>query len=75
MLILARKQGESIRIGNDIEVTILDIKEGSVRLGITAPKNVTVHREEIYAAIVAENKAASAPPAAVLPPWPPKPTE
>ncbi|HEB94899.1 MAG TPA: carbon storage regulator [Sedimenticola thiotaurini] len=48
MLILTRKIGEVIRIGDNIEVTILDVRGGQVRVGIRAPKDVPVHREEIY---------------------------
>lgn len=48
MLILTRKVGEAIRIGDDIEITTLGIKGNQVRLGISAPKDVSVHRKEIY---------------------------
>ena len=48
MLILTRREGETIRIGDDIEVKILSVKGNQVRIGITAPKEVAVHREEIY---------------------------
>jgi carbon storage regulator len=52
MLVLSRVRGESIIIGDDIEVTIIDIRHnGKVRLGIEAPKDITVHREEVYNAI------------------------
>ncbi|TDV67854.1 carbon storage regulator CsrA [Pseudomonas sp. LP_7_YM] len=54
MLILTRKVGESINIGDDITVTILGVQGSQVRLGINAPKNVSVHREEIYKRIQAE---------------------
>lgn len=54
MLILTRKVGESINIGDDITVTILGVQGLQVRLGINAPKNVSVHREEIYKRIQAE---------------------
>ncbi len=47
MLILTRKQGESITIGDDIRVTILDVKGKYVRVGIEAPRNLAVHRQEI----------------------------
>jgi carbon storage regulator len=59
MLILTRKLGESIQIGDDIRITILDIKGGQVRLGIEAPTNTSVHREEIYRRIKEENISAS----------------
>lgn len=48
MLILTRKTGESIIVGDDIAVTILGVRGNQVRIGIDAPKTVTVHREEIY---------------------------
>ena len=48
MLILTRKEGETIRISDDIIVTILSVKGHQVRIGITAPKEIAVHREEIY---------------------------
>lgn len=48
MLILSRRLGESIKIGDEVTVTILQVKGGQVRIGITAPKEVAVHREEIY---------------------------
>ena len=58
MLVLARKLNESIIIGDDIEVVIIDIKGDQVKLGIRAPKQVTVHRKEIYQEIQQENIAA-----------------
>ena len=51
MLILCRKVEESIIIGDNIEVKVVDIGSDRVRLGITAPKNISVHRREVYAAI------------------------
>jgi len=59
MLILTRKLGESITIGDDIKVTILGIYGRQVRIGIEAPASVTVHREEVYLKIQEENKNAS----------------
>lgn len=56
MLILTRKTNETIRIGDHISVTILDTRGSQVRLGIDAPKDVPVHREEIYQRIREENK-------------------
>ncbi|VVO21891.1 carbon storage regulator CsrA [Pseudomonas fluorescens] len=54
MLILTRKPGETIRINDDISITVLGVSGQQVRLGIEAPKEVTVHREEIYQRIQAE---------------------
>ena len=48
MLILTRKGGESVLIGNDISITILSVRGNQVKLGVEAPKEVSVHREEIY---------------------------
>ncbi len=59
MLILTRKLGENIRIGDKIRIIVLDIKGGQVKLGIDAPPNVAVHREEIYERIREENRRAS----------------
>jgi len=54
MLILTRRVGEAIKVGDDVTVTVLAIKGGQVRIGIDAPKSVEVHREEVYARLVAE---------------------
>ena len=59
MLILTRKLGESITIGDDIKVSVLGIRGRQVRLGIEAPPNVIVHREEIYLKVQSENRKAS----------------
>ena len=59
MLILTRKLGESITIGDDIKVSVLGVRGRQVRLGIEAPSDVVVHREEIYVKIQAENRKAS----------------
>lgn len=58
MLTLSRKIGESIMIGNDIEITILDVKGDQVKIGITAPKAIPVYRKEIYVQIQSVNKEA-----------------
>ncbi len=54
MLILTRKVGETLMIGDQVEVTILSIKGNQVRIGVNAPKEIPVHREEIYARIKRE---------------------
>lgn len=59
MLILTRKLGESITIGDDIKVSVLGVRGRQVRLGIEAPSHVVVHREEIYVKVQAENRKAS----------------
>lgn len=59
MLVLTRKRNESIIIGDDIKVTIVEVKGDQVKLGITAPKDITVHREEIYLEIQKENQLAA----------------
>lgn len=59
MLALSRKENESIMIGNDIEITILEIKGDQVKIGITAPKAVPIYREEVYAQIKESNKEAA----------------
>ena len=60
MLILSRKVGESLKIGDDVTVTIADIRGSQVRLQIDAPKSVSVHREEVYYRIQRELEAAAA---------------
>ncbi len=60
MLILARRIGESIMIGDQVEISVVDIKGDQVKLGIKAPNEVKVYRREVYAAIQAENRAAAA---------------
>lgn len=57
MLILTRRVGETVRIGEDIEVAVLAVKGNQVRLGVNAPRHVSVHREEIYERIKAEQQA------------------
>jgi carbon storage regulator len=60
MLVLTRKLGESIRIADDIIVKVVDIDSRHVKLGIEAPRSISVNREEIYERIQKENQAASA---------------
>lgn len=61
MLILTRRLGETLMIGDDVQITVLGVKGNQVRMGITAPESVQVHREEIYLKIQTE-KAAGKPP-------------
>jgi carbon storage regulator len=61
MLVLTRKPNETIKIGEDIEVTVLSVSGDQIKLGIKAPRDVEVHRQEIYEDIQLENKAASKP--------------
>lgn len=58
MLILTRKAGETIRINDDISITVLGVSGQQVRIGVTAPASVEVHREEIYQRIQAETSRA-----------------
>ena len=59
MLVLSRQRDETIMIGDDIELTVVDIRGDKVRLGIKAPSHVAVHRKEIYDAIKRENEQAA----------------
>lgn len=59
MLILTRRVGETVMIGNDVTVTVLGVKGNQVRVGINAPKNVAVHREEIFERIKREQQGES----------------
>jgi carbon storage regulator len=58
MLILTRRMGETLMIGEDVTVTVLGVKGNQVRLGVNAPRNVAVHREEIFARIKTEGEDA-----------------
>ncbi len=59
MLVLSRQRDETIMIGDDIEITVVDIRGDKVRIGITAPRSIQVHRKEVYDAIKKENENAS----------------
>lgn len=59
MLVLTRKVGEGIIIGDDIKVSIIELKGGGVRIGIDAPRDLKVHRQEVFDKIKQENKEAS----------------
>ncbi len=60
MLILTRRAGETVMIGSDVTITVLGVKGNQVRIGINAPKDVAVHREEIYERIQGEKAAEAA---------------
>jgi carbon storage regulator len=75
MLIITRKAGERVMVGDDIVVHVMELVGGSVRIGIEAPRSIPVYREEIYAAVREENLAAAEasgelPKAAEFPPRP-----
>ncbi len=59
MLVLSRQRDEIIMIGDDIEITVVDVRGDKVRLGITAPSKVAVHRKEVYLSILRENEQAA----------------
>ncbi|MBU7594567.1 carbon storage regulator CsrA [Metabacillus halosaccharovorans] len=59
MLVLTRKTGETIQIGDEIEVTVLSIQGDQIKLGINAPKNIEIHRKEIYLSIKESNNEAA----------------
>ncbi|HHW13568.1 MAG TPA: carbon storage regulator CsrA [Firmicutes bacterium] len=60
MLVLTRKIDESIIIGDDIRITVVEVRHDQVKLGITAPRDIPVHREEVYREIQEENRRAAA---------------
>ncbi|KMM36553.1 carbon storage regulator CsrA [Guptibacillus hwajinpoensis] len=59
MLVLGRKKGESIVINDEIELKIISVEGDTVKIGVEAPKNIAIHRKEIYEAIQSENKLAA----------------
>lgn len=66
MLVLRRKQNESIKIGDDIEITVLAIEGEQIKLGIDAPKHIEIHRKEVYVSIQQENNEAASSPLNLL---------
>jgi carbon storage regulator len=59
MLVITRKSGERINVGDDVTITVLDVNGSTVRLGIEAPTEVKIHRHEIWLAVQEENRAAA----------------
>jgi carbon storage regulator len=59
MLVLTRKTGEGIIIGDDIKITVVELKGGGVRIGIDAPRDMKIHRQEVFDRIKQENKEAA----------------
>jgi carbon storage regulator len=78
MLVLSRKPGESLRVGEDVRITVVSTASGQVRIGIEAPENVTIYREEVYERIVQANveaaKASASAVDAIAPPRTSKPS-
>lgn len=58
MLVLARKKGESLRIGDDVEVEVVDIRGDVIKLGISAPDDIKIYRSELYSSVKNQNEAA-----------------
>ena len=59
MLVLTRRRGEAIVVGDDVKIVVLEVNGDQVRLGVEAPRAVTVHREEVYQEILAQNERAA----------------
>ena len=75
MLIITRRPGEKLMVGDDVVVEVIEVSGSSVRIGIAAPKSIPVYREEIWAAVQAENRAAAAAAVDQLPDDLPTPTK
>ncbi|MTD45515.1 carbon storage regulator CsrA [Conexibacter sp. W3-3-2] len=67
MLIITRRPGEKLMVGDDVVIEVIEVNGSSVRIGIAAPKSIPVYREEIYSAVKEENTAAASADAAQLP--------
>jgi carbon storage regulator len=67
MLILTRRLSESVKIGDEVTVTVLGVKNGQVRIGVSAPKTIPVHRKEVYERIRATGRSATSPEVAAIP--------
>jgi len=74
MLIITRRPGEKLMVGDDVVIEVMEVSGSSVRIGIAAPKSVPVYREEIYRAVQEENKAAAEANASQLPDALPEPS-
>jgi len=61
MLVLTRRPGESVMVGDDVVITVLEVRGEVIRLGIRAPRSIQVHREEVYRELQAANRAAASP--------------
>ena len=66
MLVLTRRANQSIMIGSDVVVTVLEVRGDQVRIGIDAPRSISVHREEVFRELEAANRAAASPDAGAL---------
>ncbi len=66
MLVISRKKGESLLIGDDIEITVSKIEDGTVKLSVSAPRSVTILRKELYREVENENKSAAASDTSIL---------
>jgi carbon storage regulator len=75
MLMMTRRAGEKIILGDDIVIEVVEVTGSTVRLGVNAPRSLPVYREEIWAAVRAENEAAAAAKDVQLPPAPPLPPQ